>query len=54
MLKVAAPKLFHPAISSVLSGTGFIIATQSLMGEGEGEGGRVSINRLREEKGGRL
>ena len=31
MLKVAALKLFHPAISSVLFGTGIIIATQ---GEG--------------------
>jgi hypothetical protein len=41
MLKVAALKLFHPAISSVFFGRGFIIATQSLMGEGEGEGERM-------------
>jgi hypothetical protein len=38
MLKVAALKLLHSAISSVLFGTGFIIATQSLVGESGGEG----------------
>jgi hypothetical protein len=40
MLKVADLKLFHPVISSVLFGTGFIIATQSPREEGKGGGGQ--------------
>jgi predicted acyl esterase len=37
-VKVSALRLFHPTVSSVFFGHGFVIATQSHRGEGKGEG----------------